>query len=516
LNLKRYFQIQAVTTPGASAASYVPVVIASRGLAFLRLFIVARLLGAAGKAEFGLYQPALEVINWIVPIVLFGLADIGERYASRFEREGRFQWWLQRQLLRLLATGIGVAVLLLLLSPWIAGKLLKVDPGDRSQGIALIAACAVTIVALAFYQYLAAVLRGVRAFGASAGMEMISSALFLILSAIAAWRGSAVSLVWAYALSTFATFLVYAWLLWRFIHNSPKSQTTEAPAPAHFWFGTWTFLRLLLVMTFGLISVVGIGHLAPPLSPAASAHDLTADYAMPYRIAQLLAYVAVTLWASTYGIAARAWTHGQARRAEVQMLRVGKWGAVLLTLIAVAVLLFRSLFAYLEADYAAPILTLLPPLLGIFLWYGLLNFWSLYGDLHERPWLGATLWGVAILIQLTALFVHLGGPDPTQIMIVSSAAGLAVSLFLLVPFLLWRPFRLSATAVPLALLSLAPLSLFTPSWVVDDLAIPILLGAIGFLYVSSLLIRPLDRRAWRRWRASHALAQPTSATVSQQ
>jgi O-antigen/teichoic acid export membrane protein len=512
LKLERYFQIHAVTTPGASAASYVPIVIASRGLAFLRLLVVARLLGAAGKAEFGLYQPALEVINWIVPVVLFGLADIGERYASHFEREGRLRWWLQRQVLRLLATGVGVALVMLLLSPWIAGKLLEVEPADRTRGFALVAGCAATILVLALYQHLAAVLRGIRAFGASAGMEILSSVLLLLLSAAAAWRGGAVSLVWAYAISVFATFVFYAFLLWRFLHTTHTATPVETETPAHFWFGTWTFLRLLLVMTFGVISVVGIGHLAP----AASAHDLTADYAMPYRFAQLLAYVAVTVWASTYGIAARAWTHGQVRRAEVQMLRVGKWGAVLLTLIAVAVLLFRGVLARLEGDYAGPILTLLPPLLGIFLWYGLLNFWSLYGDLHERPWLGATLWGVAIVMQLAGLFLHLGGPDPTQIMIVSSAAGLGVSLFILVPFLLWHPFRLSATAVPLALLSVAPISLFTPPWVVDDLAIPVLLGAIGFLYVSSLLIRPLDRRAWRRWRASRAVEQAAPAAISQQ
>ena len=266
---------------------------------------------------------------------------------------------------------------------WIAGKLLEVAPTDHGRGIALIAGCAATILVLALYQHLAAVLRGIRAFGASAGMEILSSTLLLVLSTIAAWRGGAVSLIWAYAISVFATFLFYAVLLWRFLHSAHATTPTETESPAHFWFGTWTFVRLLLVMTFGVISVVGIGHLAP----AASAHDLTADYAMPYRIAQLLAYVAVTVWASTYGIAARAWTHGQVRRAEVQMLRVGKWGTVLLTLIAVAVLLFRGIFARIEGDYAAAILTLLPPLLGIFLWYGLLNFGACTGiSMNGRGW----------------------------------------------------------------------------------------------------------------------------------
>jgi O-antigen/teichoic acid export membrane protein len=507
LKLTRYFHITPLTTSGSSAAAYVPVVVVSRGIAFLRLLLVARLLGAAGKAQFGLYQPALELINWLVPVALFGLADIAERYASHFEREGRLAGWLRRQYTRLILTSVALAALMLLLSPWIAGKLLKVSADDPTHGLLLIAGAAATLVALAFYQHLSSVLRGIRAYAASAGMEILFASLMLLFSAIAAWRGGAASLVWAYALSVLVTFLLYAWLLWRFVQRTNHSDVPAAPDPTHFWFGTWTFLRLLLVMTFGVISVVGIGQLAA----TSTAHTVTADYAFPYRIAQLLAYVAVTVWASTYGIAARAWNHGQIRRAEVQMLRVGKWGAVFLTLLAIAILLLRGILAQLEADYAAAILTLLPPLLAIFLGYGLLNFWSLYGDLHEKPWLGAILWAAAIVVQLAVLILGWGGPEPAQIMISASAAGIGFSLLVLVPLLLWHPFRFSATAVPLAVLSVAPLSLFAPPWVVDDLAVPILLGAILFLYVSGLLLRPLDRRAWRRWRA----ARSSRASVSQ-
>jgi len=279
-------------------------------------------------------------------------------------------------------------------------------------------------------------------------------------------------------------------------------------------FGAWAFVRLLLMMTFSAVSVVGIGHLAAPLAEpgarAATAHDVTADYAMPYRIAQLLAYVAVTVWASTYGIAARAWSHGQVRRARVQMLRVGKWGTVGLTVIAIGLLMGRGILASIESEYAQAIATLLPPLLGVFIWYGLLAFCCAYADLHETPQRGALFWGAAVMVQVVMLCLGLGGPDAKQEMIAACACGTGFALLVLAPAVLWRPFRMSATGVPLALMAIAPASLFAPAWVVDGLAIPVMLGGVGFLWMSGLLVRPVDRRAWRRWRGKTAATKTRS------
>ncbi len=192
----RFFSIERVVTPGASAASYVPLVVAARGLSFVRLLVVARLLGAAGKAEFGLFQPAQELINWIVPLVLFGLADVAERYASRIEREGggdggggRLRGWLWSQYKRLLGIGVVVGLVMGAMSPWIGAWAFHLGAEEKFRGVVLVVLCAVTIVVLALYQHLAAILRGIRAYGASAGMEVVSAGLFLIFSAVAAWRG---------------------------------------------------------------------------------------------------------------------------------------------------------------------------------------------------------------------------------------------------------------------------------------------------------------------------------------
>jgi O-antigen/teichoic acid export membrane protein len=507
VNVCRYFRIEPVATPGGAAVSYVPAVVASRALAFVRLLLVGRLLGAAGKVEFGLYQPAQELVNWIVPITLFGLADVAERYASRFEKEQRLRPWLRRHYLRLIATAVAISVLLVLLAPWLARGLLHLPAGESSRAVALLGECALTICALALYQHLAAVLRGLRAYRASAGLELSSALLFLLFAAIAAWKGGALALMGAYAASVLLAFAFYASRLRSFLHHTePASAPADSGSPPVFHrFALWTFLRLLLMMTFSAVSILGVGSLDPP-----HANEATADYAMPYRIAQLLAYVAATLWSSTYGIAARAWSHGQVKRAHVQLFRVGKWGVLLLTFLAVLIMLVRPILGILTGSYVEPINALLPPLLGVFLWYGLLSFWSLYTDLHEKPVLGAALWGAAVSVQIAFLFALTG---PAEIVMARACGiGLLCALLFVMPFAVTitdrRAPRMTATGVPLAVLALAPVSLFAPAWAVNLVAIPTLLAGAGFLWLSGLLIRPTDRRAWRRRRNKRALPPP--------
>ena len=52
-----------------------------RALAFLRTLLVARILGEAGEEAFGYYQPALELVNPLVALALFGAADVAESVA---------------------------------------------------------------------------------------------------------------------------------------------------------------------------------------------------------------------------------------------------------------------------------------------------------------------------------------------------------------------------------------------------------------------------------------------------
>ena len=509
LNPKQWFRIEPLAGPAASAAAYVPMVMVSRALAFLRTLLVARVLGEQGKPAFGLYQPALEFINPLVVLVMFGAADVAERYVARIERErgdAGLRAWLSGQLLRVGLAGILALLLLSIVSGWISNAVW----GERHA--ALVIACAATVIVLALYQHLSAVLRGLRSYSAAAGMEVIGASLLLVLSVIAAFRRNAVWLIVAYGLSVLIPWCLYMMLLRRHLARPaeapPQSPAIPAADRPHLTrFAAWSMVRLLLVMLFGFLSLWGVRYLA-----AGQAHDpsvrtqegplsITAQYAMPYRIAQLLGFVAVTLWASSYAIAARAWSHGQVKRAKVQLFRTGKAGAALLTLAALALLLARGLFAWLLKDYATAILDLLPGLLTVFMWYGLVAFFSTLSDLREQPHRGAALWGLAVFVQIIGIFHHrhsASTDSPMQAMLDLSAISLAAPLLVLAPPLLCRPLRFSATGVPLVILGFAAGALLSPPWVVDWIAPPVMAAALLFLLASGLLFRPVDKRAIRR------------------
>src|SRR4051812_39194383 len=100
----RFFDLRPVESSAHSAAAYVPIVMLSRGLAFLRTLAVAWLLGETGKYAFGLYQPALEFINPLVALVMFGAADVAERYVSRIQHQqgdAALRRWLLRRARRI-------------------------------------------------------------------------------------------------------------------------------------------------------------------------------------------------------------------------------------------------------------------------------------------------------------------------------------------------------------------------------------------------------------------------------
>jgi hypothetical protein len=453
----------------------------------------------------------LELVNPLVALVLFGAADVAERYVSQVERlqgAAGLRRWLWKRWGRLVAVGGAVAVLMMLAAPWLSRAVWgEVQP-------ALLGACAASVVCLALYQHLAATLRGLRAYGAAAGMEFFSALLLLVLSLAAAKTRNAGWLMVAYTLSVLLPLVLYGFLLQRHAAQLGSAAATMPPmaiaelplvdTPARARFASWALVRLLLVMLFGFLSIWGVRVLAGRMTDVSVAQDGPVEagqYAIPYRVAQLLGFVAVTLWASSYGIAARAWSHGQVRRAKAQMFRIGRLGMALLLLIAVAVLWGRGIFAWFLPAYAASINALLPGLLSLFIAYGLVAFLSTYADLREMPQRGAAMWGIAVAVQAAGIGVawriHFQ-VDPKSYVLLVTLAGLAAALLIAGPFVLW-PMRFAATGVPLAVMLLASASLLTPDWVVDWIAGPVLLATVAFLWLSGLLIRPADRRAfWRR------------------
>lgn len=478
-------RIAPLASPGQAARLYVPLTLFNRALGFLRILLVASILGNAGKPVFGQYRLALEAINWLTALVLFGLADVAERYAAEFERRARLLPFVKRQLLRLLAAGLATGLLVSAIAPW-------------THAPAIVIAIAVNVIVLALYQWLVGLLRGLRAYAAAAGMETIGTLLLVAFAALAALGGSATALLLAYlAANAVAAAWFGATLAAHLKLPSPAPPATDPSPPARLErFARWALLRLLLTMSFGLVSLWSVKYLAQRAAGPRAADAAAAEYALPYSIAQLLAYASVTLWASNYALAAKAWAHGQRRRAMVQLLRIGRFGGIALLVLATALTLCRDLLIALlparMAAYGASLNALLPGLLGVFLWYGMLALLVALGDLQERPWIGALLWGAAVLLQL--LIVALAawaGPSTAEqaktIALAASAAGVGAAVLLVAPLLLWRPARLTATAVPLIVVLLAGLSFFTPAWVVGAMVGATSLLGLGFLWTTGLM-----------------------------
>lgn len=527
-----FFRIEPVDAPGAAAAAYVPWVMVSRGLAFVRTLLVARILGEAGKEAFGLYQPALELVNPLVALVLFGAADVAERYVSQVERQqggAGLRQWIVRRWRRLLIIGGIIGVVMILAGDWISRVVWGSQQGE------LLAASVAAVLCLALYQHLAATLRGLRAYGAAAGMELLNAILLLALSIAAATTQSSGRLMEAYLISVLVPLVLYAGLFLRHARQIEIAATENAPPkfssgdllayaaapddPKLGRFAAWALVRLLLVMLFGFLSIWGISVLAERISrsdllmwgPIAVAH-----YSVPYRIAQLLGFVAVTLWASSYAISARLWSHGRVKRAKVQLLRTGRIGMAVMLLLTVALLFGRGALLALLPDYGEAIQDLLPRMLALFLGYGFMMLLSSYADLRESPQEGAAMWGIATLAQCVGIIAaSLLRPawDPMDYMLAITCAGLAAGILIVGPLIL-RPLRFTATSVPLALMIAAAGSLFAPAWVVNWVAGPVLLGVVAFLWSTGLLIRPADRRVLRRWKKRrggvHVAARATS------
>jgi hypothetical protein len=523
VGIGKFFRIQPVSSSAESAAAYVPWVMVSRGLAFARTLLVARILGESGKEAFGLYQPALEFVNPLAALILFGAADVAERYVSIVEtRQGGtgLRGWLWKRWQRLILIGAVAGLVLLAIGDWVGQSVWG------STQMALLAVCLATVLALAWYQHLAATLRGLRAYGATAGMEILNALLLFGLSIAAATTRRADRLMAAYLVSLLIPLLLYGWLVMRHTRAIEKAAAEAkdppfasgdilayAVAPANpklGRFAAFALVRLLMVMLFGFFSIWGVRLLGQRMT--ASGILQAGQYAIPYRIAQLLGFAAVTVWASSYGIAARAWSHGRVRRAKAQFFRVGRLGMAGMLLIAVVLLWCRPILAWFLPAYASSINLLLPRMLAMFLAYGLVSFLSAFADLREAPEEGAAMWGIAILIQGVGIVLGLllgCYSDPMQYMLLITCAGLAGGLLSCGPLIL-RPLRFAATGIPLVVMMAAACALFAPIGLVDWIAGPVLLATIASLWFSKMLIRPLDRRAFQRWRSTFR-ARPVPA-----
>jgi len=371
--LRYFFTLRPLTSTASSALAYVPAVLVSRALAFVRTLCVAWILAktwspahaqtlpaaADSQSEFGLYQTSLEFINVLVPLLMLGAGDVLERYLSRMLRDQGPQAlvsWTRLLFIHLLGRAVPALLLLYVFAGIYVHDILA--PGQY----VLLNACLVTVLLLACYQFLASLLRGMRAYGAAAGMELASAMFLLVFSAVGAYFGRAYHLVGAYAVSILLPLAYYAPLAYLHLKRSiplapsPGGAAVSSSAPEQLIsdtsvrlprttraYAAFTLLRLLLMMLFSFLAIWGVRTITGdrPMPVAVDALAEAGNFAIPYRIAQLLGFLGVTLWASVFAIAAASHSHGNRRRGDAQYFRVGRLGGALLVFCATGLLLAR-------------------------------------------------------------------------------------------------------------------------------------------------------------------------------
>ncbi len=420
--LKSYITVQPIPSAGAAASRYIPLVLLNRLLAFVRLLVVTRLLGEAGKAQFGMYQPALELINWFVPLALMGLGEVIERYAAGAVSAGQLQQLLRSHARRLLLTSCCVVVAGAVLAPWLAQYLLPA--ADHHDAVLIVFWALINVLLLAGYQYLLGLLRGLRAYGSAAFMESIAAVLLLVLSAGAAMYGGAVLLLAAYAASNGIPALYFLLQIIRYCRtlNKISPDNSAENLPSRHRFATAAFIRLMLMMTYGYAIFWAVGWVMRDSGSVA-------EFAAPWRVAQLIVYVAATIWSSTYGLIVTSWSHGARKRARRQLVTVGRMGICVLLLAGTLLLLLMPLWqAVFPLTYHAAFLANLKIMISLFVLHSMLMYVNVWCDLYERPDLGAMLWGCVLIVAAIMLSQYHDEQSFTPILGAAWSA-LAASLF---------------------------------------------------------------------------------------
>jgi hypothetical protein len=149
-----------------------------------------------------------------------------------------------------------------------------------------------------------------------------------------------------------------------------------------------------------------------------------------------------------------------------------------------------------------------PATLAMFSWYGLVAFYSVLGDLEERPWLGAGMWMIVVGVQIVAMAVAHRFVSAPIASLWGSCAGAGVGAILIGPAIFWRPVKLTAVAVPLGVFAIVPLTFLLPREWAWWVGVPAVVVGLVFLWSTRILIRPRDKRAVRRMREKRLRERP--------
>lgn len=444
-----------------------PVVGFVRGLLFCRWL---------DPAELGTWDIALGFLTFAAPLVVLGIPGSFGRYVEYYRQRGSARRFLLAATLATISlTGLFALAMSAFsgrFSDWIFGS------ADQVRFVWLLALALGPLVAFGFVTEL---LNAFRLYRVVSVLQLLRSASFLGLGALLlfAWRMSAASIVWAYAISSLAVVLLGAiWLVqaWGDCRSQePASYASLARKVAPFALWMWTANNLCnlfqIVDRYLIVHASGLPQLA--------ALELVGNYHSARVVPLLIGVFANMLSSILLPHFSHAWEAGRASDVSTQLSLALKLFSFAITVgsaifLVSAPLLFRYAF---EGKYAAG-QAVLPWTLLSQIWYGMACIGQTYLWCREQARLGSVTLLLGMIVNI------------------------ALNLFLLPRFELWGAVWASAAAMFVVVVSVYCFNAWLGKkndlgvWLAAAFPAALVLGPWGALAITAILAALAWRTNW--------------------
>lgn len=431
---------------GPALGIYLPTMATFRFLGLLRNVVLTWLIT---REQFGLLLLALLVMNVLAPITSLSLHEAAARYVPMFESRGALVAYLRRTVPLLLAIALAATFALLLAADPVGNWLFRSLDGGSTAGrladghiTALTRWVAAALLALACYNFLMAILRGLRMFRALSLMELTQTVLFTGAALLVAYCDptSAKAIVISYLAALVFVTTIFTLALCRRLGDWPEQQAPLAPqesvARRMLGFSLWTAVAAVAWQTLQAYPTWYLNKV--------HGHDAIAVFGGIRTIAQGVLLAATPVITVVMTMVTRAWEAEGSEAADRRYRLAFKTTALcLLAGSAVLAAFNHQIMRLFPASFAqGEVVTQL--LLLFFLLAANLTFLSIHFSLIEKTRLSMFPWaiGVGVNILVAWLWVRPAAAGHTlemteqlvptaQAGVVAMAAALAVCLLLL-------------------------------------------------------------------------------------
>ena len=387
------------------------------------------------QAQFGLFGVALLIVNILMPFCGAGLYEGVARYAPFHETAGSVRRFAARTAMLLLMVAGGSATALWLLSERV-GPLLFSASRTLSTGAAEIGAetaaplmrvCVVCVVALAAYQTLLGLLKGLRMFRAVGVAEVSTAAGFTVIALVAASSGYATAraLIIAYAATCAIGVMIFSGSLFRRLATldavaAGAGHTTQSTLVSYSLWAAGTAVLWHALSYYPMWYLLKV-----------STSETVGSFHAMRLITQLVQIAAAMVAAVLAAGVTRLWERNERETAALRLRALSKASVLALLAGATALSAAKPLVMRLFPVAFAGGRVAYDPLILFFLLVGVIGIIAIRLQLIEKPrriclaWLAGVAANVVASFLLFSPAAGAGLPSPTAVLRAAAWANVA-------------------------------------------------------------------------------------------